>query len=287
MKRIISIFCLMSVSLMSYAQDNSITFTQEQLKLPKKKGACFTLSSNPRKGHYTKNMARVIALNAGWNYSWGYNLAPNQPEDIEFVPMAWGRYNEEDLLSKMLPLVESGRIKRFLGFNEPDGKKQSDITVDQAIAMWPTLMKLGIPLGSPAPVHADKEWLEEFMHKVDSLNYRVDYICVHAYPGTSVENFAKRLTSIYNKFQKPLLITEFAPADWKAKTKEENRLKPENVLNFMKGILDWMEKTEFVYGYAWFSFEPNSPVGFPSALFDENGDLTELGKFYAAYEPNR
>lgn len=267
---------------------SDIVFTEEQLRLPTKKGACFTLREpgDPKGGTYEENMPKVEALNVGWNYSWGADLVPNQPVDIEFVPMAWGGFDPDTFLSNVLPDVNAGKFKRFLGFNEPDGAKQANMTVEKAIQLWPTLQRLGIPLGSPAVVDAENgTWLEDFMAEAERLGYRVDYICVHNYPGTNVENFKTKMTNIHNKYNRPILVTEFAPADWTAQTPEQNKHTEEAVLNFMKGVLPWMEETDFIYGYSWFSFSQTSKEGCTSALFDEAGNLTPLGEYYANFTP--
>lgn len=267
---------------------SDIVFTEEQLRLPTKKGACFTLREpgDPKGGTYEENMPKVEALNVGWNYSWGANLVPNQPAGIEFVPMSWGGFDPDTFLSNVLPDVNAGKFKRFLGFNEPDGAEQANMTVEKAIQLWPTLQRLGIPLGSPAVVDAENgTWLEDFMAEAERLGYRVDYICVHNYPGTNVENFKTKMTNIHNKYNRPIIVTEFAPADWTAQTPEQNKHTEEAVLNFMKGVLPWMEETDFIYGYSWFSFSQTSKEGCTSALFDEQGNLTPLGEYYANFTP--
>jgi Glycosyl hydrolase catalytic core len=56
------------------------------------------------------------------------------------------------------------------------------------------------------------------------------------------------------------------------------------VLAFMKQVVPWLEQSDFVAGYAWFSFMPSVPAGTTSSLFrDATGDeLTPLGRFYAS-----
>jgi Glycosyl hydrolase catalytic core len=56
------------------------------------------------------------------------------------------------------------------------------------------------------------------------------------------------------------------------------------VLAFMKQVVPWLEKQEFVAGYSWFSFMSNVSAGTTSSLFhDETSDeLTPLGQFYAS-----
>jgi hypothetical protein len=48
----------------------------------------------------------------------------------------------------------------------------------------------------------------------------------------------------------------------------------------MKEVLPWLEKQDWVAGYAWFSFEHNESFGHTSSLFDKSGDLTALGRYY-------
>lgn len=265
---------------------SKIEFTEEELKLPGKKGICYTL----RETDYAVNMQRVIALKPKWNYSWGFTRAINQPENIEFVPMTWGGFDSTTLIPRINIQINSGYTKRILGFNEPDGKDQANMSVKRAIDLWPALMSLKIPLGSPAVVSAavgdSKKWLDEFMDEVEKRGYRVDYICVHDYGGGSASYFKRMLTELHEKYNRPLLITEFAVADWSASTPGENKFTEAHVLKFMKDVLPWMEETDFIYGYCWYPFPITSAAGCKSALFDENNQLTELGKFYRDFPDN-
>ncbi len=42
------------------------------------------------------------------------------------------------------------RVPVLLGFNEPDMSSQSNMTVSDALRLWPRLMATGMRLGSPA-----------------------------------------------------------------------------------------------------------------------------------------
>lgn len=178
---------------------------------------------------------------------------------------------------------ESGATTHLLGFNEPDGKKQENLPVDKALSAWPDLMKTGLRLGSPAAVHADGEWMLEFMQKADDTGMRVDFVCVHWYGGANVQALVKRLKKIHALYQRPIWITEFAVADWKTKSREGNRYTPEQVQQFMKELLPALDKLEFVERYAWFSAAVSDRALGPSALFKDDGSLTELGRVYAAH----
>ncbi len=301
---LIAFYVMASVSLVTAAPPAAIvTFTENQLKLPGKKGVCLTLRDPQHKrqvknGAWVENMKRVTLLNPSWNYSWGAQRVPPQPDSIEFVPMVWGGSTTTKWLEKYVaPEIKTDKVKRLLAFNEPDGKKQANMSVQQAIDLWPQLMELGVPLCSPACAHplghkgnsehvVSATWMQDFMKEVDKRGYRVDYIGVHSYGGTNAKQFKAKMKKIYEKYGKrPLLVTEFSPADWNAKTRAKNRHSKAAVLKFMKEVLPWMESQEWIAGYAWFSFKPSSIVGHSSALFDEKGNLTACGRYYRSITP--
>lgn len=76
------------------AVESKRQFTAEELKLPGKKGACFTLRDPAKRkgGTWKQNLPKLQKLQAYWNYSWGANLIPEQKSysDSEFIPMVWG-----------------------------------------------------------------------------------------------------------------------------------------------------------------------------------------------------
>jgi hypothetical protein len=279
-------------------------FTTEQLKLPGKKGACFTLKQKEGKltEAGTQNMDRVKALNVSWNYSWGPTTVEEQPKNIEFVPMIWSGKDkqklEEKLKTEVIPSIKSGKVKRLLGFNEPDQKEQGNMPYTLALELWPALEKLNIPLCSPACANPEGvkddtvtgvpgSWMRDFMKEADKRGYRVDYIGVHCYGGSNAADFKAKMKRIYEKYGKrPLLITEFAVADWKTGGDiKKNRHNPAAILAFMKEVIPWLEEQDWILGYAWFSFKPDSAPGAPSALFDKDGNLTACGRYYKSVTP--
>lgn len=194
--------------------------------------------------------------------------------------MIWGK-GKGDYLELARELRHAG-YDQLLGFNEPDQKKQSNITVEEALDLWPQLMATGMRLGSPGCVHPDKEWMKAFMRGVEERKLRVDFVCVHSYGGPNADALMKRLTDVHALFKRPLWITEFGVGDWLAKTRAENRYSPEKVLTFAEKILPKLEACDFVERYAWFPAKPDSiPLG-SSALFNEDGTLTRVGEAYRA-----
>jgi hypothetical protein len=271
------------------------TFTADQLKLPGKKGVGMALRE-------PGSVSIVRALNPSWNYSWTMSPAREIPGTIEFVPMAFRgtdqRKLRDQLIKNALPQIRYGKAKRLLGFNEPDKANQANMPFMKAIELWPDLEKLGVPLCSPSCANPEGiqdpsaqgvagTWMRDFMTEADKRGYRIDYIGVHWYGDTSAIRFKAKMQRIHELYGKrPLLITEFAPADWQTGGDiTKHRHKPEDVLAFMKEVVPWMEQQDWIAGYAWFPFAIDSPQGTSSALFDTSGKLTRLGEFYSTVTP--
>ncbi len=304
---------------MPQPQTQPVSFTAEQLKLPGKKGIGYTLPIGTAGGRTIEdndarrklNAERTAALNVSWNYSWNSHLVDEQPQGVEFMPMIHSRrWFQTDnfpaelparLQERIIPQIQAGQIKRFLGPNEPDRKEHGDMTVEETLAIWPELEKLGVPLvspsaanteGTPATDEANQgtggNWMPHFMAEADRLGLRIDYIGTHAYPGPNADAFKIKLQRIYDKYgQRPLLITEFGVADWKTGGDiTKNRFNQAQVLQFMKELLPWMERQDWIAGYAWFPFNHNSAHGAPSALFNADGTLNALGRYYASVTPD-
>lgn len=244
-----------------------------------KKGIC--LGAN---GDIRAAQKRIESLNVGWHYNWTPTWKGKNIKDVPFVPMIWGE-NEWTMkaIGDLKVAKTKGESNPLLTYNEPDGKDQSNMSVKRALEIWPMLEKTNRRLGSPVTVHADNEWMTSFMKGADEKNYRVDFICVHWYGENDPENFINRLEEIHELYDKPIWVTEFAIADWSAKTAKDNDQKPEEVLKFMKAVLPKLDDLDFVERYAWFTAPPSHPKLGSSALFDASGKLTELGEFYASH----
>ena len=236
-------------------------------------------------GSWVQNLPKVVELRVAWNYSWGSDSIQHlQPSFIRFVPMVWGYWGDDAALWDEVRSIEKlQNASMILTFNEPDHKDQSNLTVDQVLPLWHVFESANLPLVSPSCANPLGDWMEEFMEEAARRNYRVDIIGVHSYGGPNPREFQHRLEKIYEKYRRPILITEFAVADWDAKTTNDNRYSVKQVMTFMEIVLPWLEEQDWIIGYAWFPFSINSAVGTSSALFDNNGDFTSCGKFYADY----
>ncbi len=205
---------------------------------------------------------RLEALNVSWYYNWSPRT--NISTEAQFVPMIWSRKH-------LNTPIEGDYV---LGYNEPDHKKQSNITVEDALESWPTLASKAEFVGSPSmagnPVTGD--WFPRFM----AAGPKVDFVTVHWYKGVDPKHFIKDIEAVYTKYGKPVWVTEFAPQTTNNAKLNPNKYTQEQVDRFISETVRWMESTPWVERYA--IFDPG--IG-TCALFDENGELTATGTTYA------
>jgi hypothetical protein len=245
-----------------------------------KKGADFS-TTGTTDGTWDGNIA---ALNVSWFYTWGTPQPVGSPKGTEFVSMFWGSANVTSAnISLVQQLKAQGAAKYVLGFNEPDQPGQANMTVSQALALWPQLESIGLPLGSPAVSYPTVQWFTDFMDSVAAEHLRVDFICVHMYVGLDDNNFVQVLQNLYNQYHLPIWVTEFATADWNATTPANNSYNATQVLGFMQRLIPKLDSLSYVQRYSWFSGDPTSAQLWPSALVDAQGHLTALGAWYAGH----
>lgn len=216
---------------------------------------------------------KVTEANVSWVYTWGQDQPADLPAGVEFVPMVWGGRSAENL---KLP----ANTKEVLGFNEPDRPDQSNMTVDQVVNDWAILEKTGLPLGSPAPSWWSAQWMQDFMTDANQQKLRIDFICIHWYNVPDAQKFLDTIDKIHGTYQKPIWITEFAVGLF---GNNVPTFTPEQTEDFMRTVIPGLEKRDYVQRYAWFPASPTSKHLGSSALFNDDGSLTDLGKLYASF----
>jgi lysophospholipase L1-like esterase len=216
--------------------------------------------------------------------SWYYNWKPRPfSEDLgvhaEFVPMIW---DAVDLEANLAAAKASGATN-LLGFNEPDNQEQANMTVAEAVALWPKLMATGMRLGSPATKTAAK-WLDDFMAEAKQKNLRVDFLCLHWYGDitkpNAVESLQQYLQGYWERYHLPIWLTEFSGADF---SYHKRKTTVQDNAAFAAGAGAMLEELPFVERYAWFGskwtpqWKEYSNVG----LYDaETRTLTPVGIAY-------
>ena len=230
-------------------------------------------------------IAALQKLNVDWTYNWTAKRPVGLPAGIEWVPMVF-RENETQFAARAVAEIRAdlaNGTKAVLGFNEPEGKDQGNTTVEQALAAWPELESLNLPLGSPAGVHADSPWMQSFMKEASKRKYRIDFITVHWYGNPNAAQLLSHLDKIARLYKRPLWITEFCPADWTATKTGKNQHDEKAVLRFLEDALPKLERSRDVERYAWFSAAPGATPTGCSALVDAQGELTRLGEAFAEF----
>lgn len=248
------------------------------------KVADITAATSAKKGvgaWYFNGASQALAdSGASWYYTWSYNHSGiSTPAGAQFVPMIWGA---ADVTSADLSQAEQyGNV--LLGFNEPDNSSQSNMTVAQALNLWPRLMATGMTLGSPAVAlnaATPGSWLDQFMSGVKARGYRVNFIAVHWYgssfaTATAVAQLKSYLQAIHNRYQLPIWLTEFALANWDSGTFPTNTQQAA----FLSAALPMLEGLSFVQEYAWFALPTYSAYG-NTGLFNPGPVVTTVGKAY-------
>lgn len=223
---------------------------------------------------------KLEELRCKWFYTWTGTRPDDTPNGTAFTPMIWKYHGNPEAVANVAEAAKKAGIKELLGFNEPDGSKQANMSVEQALAAWPVLQKTGLRLGSPGCVHPDNEWMKAFMAGAKKRDLKVDFVCMHSYGGPNANALVNRLEAIHKLYKKPIWITEFAVGDWNAKSPAENKFKPDDVLKFMEDVLPKLHRLDFVERYAWFPAGPASSALGTSSLWDAEGKLNRLGECY-------
>jgi hypothetical protein len=229
----------------------------------------------------------IASANASWYYNWRYSpnsgSAPAGTAAPEYVPMLSKAADVTDQnVAALTAGKNNGTYKYLLGFNEPDLASQANMTVAQAISLWPKYMATGLTLGSPAPTNPNA-WFDDFLAQCAAKNYRVDFICLHYYrppnSAKAVADLKKWLTDAYAKYQKPIWLTEFGAPDCKSLGwcgSNAAALTQPQVDAFVPQVVEMLESLPFVQRYAW--FVDRTQAGFElSFVFNDDGSLSRTG----------
>jgi hypothetical protein len=245
--------------------------------------------ANAKKGVSAWVFTGVTRALARSGTSWYYTWSPNHagiatPRGVAFVPMIWGPGN---VTSATLSQVRhEGHV--LLGFNEPDMASQSNMTVSQALALWPRLMATGMRLGSPAVADdaaTPGGWLDRFMRGAAARHYRVNFITVHWYgadfaTGPAVAQLKSYLQAIWARYHLPIWLTEFALARFGTGAVFPA---PAGQAAFVTASTAMLQRLSYVQRYAWFAL-PATPGDGSAGLFRSGPVATRTGRAFEAVD---
>lgn len=219
----------------------------------------------------------------GWYYNWRTDHIYSQSRQrrtVEFVPMIHSAKDMNKKITSELP------VRALLAFNEPDGNgggHQANLSVEEAIGLWPKLEARGLRLGSPATTQPQtlgrNSWQRRFMTQAKAKGLRVDFMAVHYYSTNgNVMEFRNWLNAVHSEYGKPIWVTEFAYVDWyrpSAVSYEQNAA-------FAEKAIVMMQELPFVERHAWFAANPYPWNGQPPAinLVSDNLAPTPIGRSF-------
>jgi hypothetical protein len=239
----------------------------------------------PYKGVANSPCAARRALKVSWYYNWmqNENEPCNDGTGGEFVPMLWGHTGAEQSasgISSAIATMVSRGYDTVLGFNEPDNPTQSNISVANAIALWPSFDNPAIRVGSPgtaANANPGQAWFTGFMNELNARSeLRADFLAIHWYGwnagscdanATQLENYVRWAERFAGN--RPIWITEWGCLNQSAPN-------PESVVTFFKGAVAMFARHPRIERYSWYPWATNC------GLNASDGSLTALGEAYAA-----
>jgi len=214
----------------------------------------------------------VEEVRANWFYTW----RPTSPSrDDRFIPMVWG--------SKDIAKIEDVTGSTLLTFNEPDRRDQSNMTTEEALALWPGLMATGKRLGSPATSECAVKaggWFQRFMAGAKLAGYRVDFVAVHYYSKTTdVADLKNYLTAVYEAYRRPIWLTEWALDNFP----NSSRFTAEQQRAYFIAGTYMMDDLPYVERHAWFGmYEGLGGWYLKSGLLTDKGKLSRIGLAFRA-----
>lgn len=246
-----------------------------------------TKPPSPKKGVAVWTFDGVSQALAASKASWYYTWSPRHdgvttPRDAQFVPMIWGAKDVDD--SALAAAKAAGPY--LLGFNEPDMAGQANMSVEQALDLWPKLMATGSKLGSPSVAFggADKDgWLDRFMTGAKSRGHRVDFVTLHWYGGdfttaNAVDQLRRYLQAVYDRYKKPIWLTEFALIDFSGGGARFPTQAQQAA--FVTAAAKMLGGLPFLQRYAWFGLPATDKD--QSGLFRGATQPTAVGRAFVA-----
>ena len=232
-------------------------------------------------GHNSDADLAALSSGVGWWYNWAPSpdtgLSPAHA-GVEYVPMIWGGTFDPNTLATQVP----AGAKYLLTFNEPNFGAQSNLTPDQAAALWPKIEAFAksknLAIVSPALNYCGGScnetnpftWLDKFFAACPTC--KVDYIGAHWYACTKAA-LVSYIQQYETKYKKPIWLTEFSCLDDATITEAKEEA-------YMKDALAVLEADPMIFRYSWFTGRSTQQPAIN--LLAASGVLTPLGTQYVS-----
>ena len=233
----------------------------------------------------------ALSPGVSWWYNWGAQPNKAVPADyvaqygMDYYPMLWSGNYDATAIESFLQM--HSEIHYLLVVNEPNLTSQSNLTPQQAAALWPGFEAIAahtgvkivgpqITWGTMSNYQDPVAWLDAFIAAYQAANGgrspQIDYLGFHWYDY----GLASQLDRL-KKYGKSFWITEFA--NWHSQNdgaQIDTLAKQEAQMTDMVATC---ESRSDVFRYAWFTGRWSNDIHFTS-LLSTPGQLTDLGKLY-------
>lgn len=229
---------------------------------------CLSVAGSPKLGWAGGDADQINGSNASWYYRWWHDIPASANGAVaDFIPLI--KYTN-NLQSKLDSINSIPNVDTVLVLNEPERPEQSNVSVAEAISIWPQVQSNlpGKTLVSPAVSDnaAGRAWLDSFFGQVNALNsnanpsddLRVDAVAFHWYGASSpnataaANSFLNRVDYYYQTYNLPVWITEFAIHDWDGLYTDQQILNAN--AQFLDIVIPELESRSYVEKYAYYSF---------------------------------
>ena len=235
-------------------------------------------------GKFTGANQALAQSGTSWYYNWSTSHASfTTPSGASYVPMIWSAAH---VTSQELSEAKAAG-SYLLGFNEPDMRGQANMSVDNALQLWPQLQATGMTLGSPAVAYGGNTaggWLDRFMSEAASKGYRVDFVTLHWYGGdfnttNAVNQLRSYIQAVYNRYHKPIWLTEFALMRFSS----AGTIYPTEGQQaaFLTAATKMLDGLPYLQRYAWYKLGAPD-TGDSSGLFRSGPQITPVGQAFQA-----
>ena len=213
-----------------------------------------------------------------WYYTW--SAYPVDGSSLNFMPMLWGSDKVSEW-EQQKDKFDSLKVTAILGMNEPNESSQSNLDASSAASLWNQYIapyKGKYTLISPACTSSTGynggiEWLQRFQQSGADF----DAVATHIYE-TDPEKVIEYLQNIYNTFQKPIYLTEFACQNYSG----GSQCSQDEVWQFLIKTTQWMDQQDFIHGYSYFGamMSMQGVNEFNQLLSSDGSSPTDLGNYY-------
>ncbi|MDD4637523.1 MAG: glycosyl hydrolase, partial [Bacteroidales bacterium] len=253
------------------ATDNDIVVNKMPVELDKSVSfiRVFPWRYTAKKGYCNGSADNHEKLKISWFYTWGPSSSLRSLNK-DFTAMVTGK-------SDWFPYGDVNNqtgINHVLGYNEPDQTNQADMSMQEMINGWPSMMASGLRVGSPAYASIGNG-LYTFIRECEHRNYRIDFVALHAYfGGWERSNWTSYFSDAYTNTRRPLWTTEWNNgANWTTEGGSKTEAEQKKDITY---ILDAMESTDYFERYSIYNWVED----WRRVIRDNDGSLTPAGEVY-------